>query len=136
MSQFHSKTLAIIALAMSGSLVASSPAQQRDENEVGYAPQTLIAAQQYLVNRPNYDTGYAQRLVGHPRAADVSDGEPGDGESGGDDGSEFGRIEEVGSHSSSYNSSDASPARSILAAGSQVLAAVLLAAGSVWAAAF
>ncbi|KAJ2755969.1 hypothetical protein GGI19_001209 [Coemansia pectinata] len=95
--------------------------------EVGYAPQTLVAAQQYMINRPNLARDGGMHGHGHvyERAGqDNSDGgESEDGES-----ANF-RDFELSSSEIKDNSA-ASPC-----GGYSVLTA-LLAAGSVWAAVF
>ncbi|KAJ1923202.1 hypothetical protein H4S04_003138 [Coemansia sp. S16] len=94
--------------------------------EVGYAPQTLVAAQQYMINRPYLARGDGMHGHGHVYERAGSDVEGDEGSDGGnDDGSQVFRDFEISSSEIKDNSAAS------LCGGYSALTA-LLAAGSVW----
>ncbi|KAJ1817571.1 hypothetical protein IWW57_002703 [Coemansia sp. S610] len=114
-------TFLVAALALAHTSVANMA-------EVGYAPQTLVAAQQYMVNRPNparMDEIYGH---GHGHGNGRAGLEPEGDES---EGGHFRDLEESDSESSSSEVKDNSATNS----GYSALTA-LFAAGSMWAAVF
>ncbi|KAJ2329178.1 hypothetical protein GGI00_004007 [Coemansia sp. RSA 2681] len=120
-------------VAVSLAIAASSVAEIV---EVGYAPQTMVVAQQYSVNKANYMRGDALEAHIHVRA--------------GEDSSENGNSEDIRgsleerdmedlelSSSEIRDNAATSPSHFTLTAGSgSSVLTLLLAAGSVWAAAF
>ncbi|KAJ2253171.1 hypothetical protein GGI13_002851 [Coemansia sp. RSA 455] len=94
--------------------------------EVGYAPQTLVAAQQYMINRPNLARGDGMHGHGHVYERDDSDVES---DEGSDDGNRRFRDFEISSSEIKDNSA-------ISPCGGYSALTVLLAAGSVWTAIF
>ncbi|KAJ2336007.1 hypothetical protein GGI00_001067 [Coemansia sp. RSA 2681] len=110
-------------VAVSLAVAASSVAEVV---EVGYAPQTIVAAQQYSVNKANYMRGGALEANGHVRAEDIRGSE------------EEGDMRDLELSSSEIRDNAAiSPSHFTLTTGSgSSVLTILLAAGSVWAAAF
>ncbi|KAJ2451627.1 hypothetical protein GGF42_004213 [Coemansia sp. RSA 2424] len=110
-------------VAVSLAIAASSVAEVV---EVGYAPQTMVAAQQYSVNKANYMLGGA--LEAHVRAQ--SDGEE---HSEGEEGM---RDLELSSSEIKDNAATSLSHFTLAAGSGSSVLTILLAAGSVWAAAF
>ncbi|KAJ1916285.1 hypothetical protein GGI13_003435 [Coemansia sp. RSA 455] len=112
-------TFIVVSLTLAHNSVA-------EMTEVGYAPQTLVAAQQYMINRPTFARGDGIHGYGHDNGRagqDASNGIDGEPES-----AESRDIE--ASSSETMDNSAAPPC------GGSLVLTVLLAAGSVWAAAF
>ncbi|KAJ2877256.1 hypothetical protein GGH93_000140 [Coemansia aciculifera] len=91
--------------------------------EVGYAPQTLVAAQQYMINRPNFAQG--DGVHGHDHGHEHAGEEP--------ESAEFRDFEISSSEISSSEIKDNSAASPC---GGYSTLTALLAAGSVWATVF
>ncbi|KAJ2065461.1 hypothetical protein GGI17_000274 [Coemansia sp. S146] len=108
-------TFLVVSLALVHNAIAGMA-------EVGYAPQTLVAAQQYMINRPNFAQG--DDVHGHDHGHERAGGDP--------ESAEF-RDSDVSSEISLSEIKDNSAASPC---GSYSALTALLAAGSVWAAAF
>ncbi|KAJ2431438.1 hypothetical protein GGF41_000549 [Coemansia sp. RSA 2531] len=113
-------TFFVVSLALAHNSVAEMA-------EVGYAPQTLVAAQQYMINKPDLNRGDSKHGHGHDNERAGQDA--GNGIGGEPESAESRDIE--ASSSETMDNSAASPC-----GGSLVLVTALLAAGSVWTAAF
>ncbi|KAJ2491910.1 hypothetical protein IWW37_001882 [Coemansia sp. RSA 2050] len=109
----------VVALALAHTSVANMA-------EVGYAPQTLVAAQQYMINRPN--TAHMDEVYGHGHDRGNERAGLDQSGSGEADGGNLGDLEESSSSSETKDNSATHSGYSALTA--------LFAAGSMWAAVF